>query len=88
MIRTFALLAVALALASCASTTDIMNSWIGKSDADLMAKWGAPDLESGTSSGKVLTYNSRNAYGQIVCRQNFVLDDRRRVVSTSHNCMM
>jgi hypothetical protein len=53
----------------------------------LMANWGAPDLESqGGGGARVLTYQGRNGYGQIVCRRSFTVNAEHRIVAASHNC--
>ena len=75
-----------LVLAACASTSDAMKSWVGSTDAELMAQRGAPDRETTAAGGvRILTYNGRNGYGQIICQQTFTLRDGR-VAAWSHNC--
>lgn len=78
---------VALILAGCTSTGDAMKTWVGSSDSQLMASWGAPDLESRAGNGnRVLTYNGINGYGQIICRKTFVVNVQGTITSYSHNC--
>ena len=80
MTKRFLLVLAALALASCAD----MKTWIGHSDVDLMAKNGAPDLQSTASDGsRILTYYYRNGYGQIVCRGTFRVKTNGTIVSYS-----
>ena len=64
-----------------------MKSWVGSSDAQVMAQWGAPALESRSANGsRVLTYNGRNGYGQIICRKTFTANAQGTITNYSHNC--
>ena len=82
------LLGLAL-VAACTSTSDSMKSWVGSSDTELMAKWGAPELESRSADGsKILTYYGRNGYGQVLCRQTFTVSPTGTVKAWTHNCPM
>jgi hypothetical protein len=87
MWRYLSLLFVTLIVVGCTSNDTIMKSWIGSTDYEVMASWGAPDLESQAGNGnRVLTWNGRNGYGQIICRRTFVVNAEHRITSGSHNC--
>lgn len=85
MKRRLALLSFLL-LAGCMSSDSSMKSWVGHTDADLMSRRGAPDLESQGAGGvRVLTYQIR---GDLPCRQSFTVNAAHIVVGYSHNCLI
>lgn len=47
-------------LAACASPGDLMQSWVGRTKADLIAAWGAPvHVEPDGKGGEILTFRKR-----------------------------
>lgn len=51
---------VLILLVSCTNTADIMNSWLGSDDTQLMSSWGAPThVAEARSGGKIYTYRSQ-----------------------------
>lgn len=82
---------LALGLGACAMNgQDAINSWLGTTDAHLMAAWGAPDREATAGSGfRVLTYMELRANTDdqpLVCRTNFTVDDDHRIVAATYYC--
>jgi hypothetical protein len=82
---------LALGLSACLMTTqDALNSWLGTTDAHLMASWGAPDRESTAGGGfRVLTYleMKEDEDGQpSICRSTFTVDDNHLVVAATYYC--
>lgn len=72
-------------LAGCASA--VMKTWLGHDKNDLLAKWGVPDRSASLDNGKqILTWDNRNGYGQIVCRNTFIVDAYGRVEDFSTDC--
>jgi hypothetical protein len=89
---TFLLGLLALGLGACAMTTqqDTMNTWLGTTDAHLMAAWGAPDRESTAGGGfRVLTYmkvqEDSDGWPQ-VCRSSFTVDGDHLIVAATYYC--
>lgn len=87
MTRTLALLAALAITAGCAPHTQaVMNPWIGKTDMQLMAAWGAPDLESTSDGmGRHLTWVHRTDDGRPICKRSFTVIDHR-VEEASSSC--
>lgn len=87
MLRPVVLLSALLLAAGCAQrTTAVMNPWIGKTDMQLMAAWGAPDLESTSGGeGRHLTWVHRTDDGHPICRRSFTVVDHR-VEAASSTC--
>jgi hypothetical protein len=80
----FAVATGALLLGACADKA--AKSWIGSTDAALMASWGAPDRETRTSSGRVLTWTGTNGYGAIVCSSTVVVNNEGIVTAGHSDC--
>jgi hypothetical protein len=59
--RMIAGLGVVVLLAACASTVEKdMAAWVGRTDQDVINRWGVPDKsESDGRGGKILTYHKR-----------------------------
>lgn len=57
--KLFALLAICIFLSACgiAKTNQIMTSWVGKTQNELIGEWGAPDKVYEDGSNKVLVYS-------------------------------
>jgi len=73
-----------LALAGC--TADVMKGWVGHSETELLASWGAPDKTAQSGGKKFHTWDGRNGAGQIICTRTFVIDASGFVQSFSTNC--
>ena len=72
-------------ISGCATAE--MKPWLGRSKNDLVQTWGVPDRSEKLDDGKqVLTWDGRNGYGQIICKQSFIIDTKGNVDSFSHNC--
>jgi hypothetical protein len=61
-----AVVALAFVLAGCATTENyerILQSWVGRTELDLVRAWGAPQRTYETGGSKFLVYSSgRNVY--------------------------
>jgi hypothetical protein len=69
--------AVALvALVGCTSTEEVMKSWMGSRESEVVSRWGAPDRVIDTRDGlRVLTWDQRwGQYGQNTCSKSFTVD--------------
>lgn len=66
-----------LTAAACVTrTSTVMNSWLGKSETDLVSSWGAPERSLNlTDGGKVLTWTKdREAAGiRFHCEYTFTV---------------
>ena len=65
--KTSLLLAIVVAILSACATTanyeEILNSWVGAEEVDLIRKWGPPQQSYETGGRKFLAYSSRrNVY--------------------------
>jgi len=60
------ILSCAVLLAACVTTEgyqEIVTSWVGSSEADLVSSWGAPQGVYDAGSGeRILTYSSRRQF--------------------------
>ena len=88
MLRATLAFAVTMLLSGCGSITDgSMKTWMGANDTALLAAWGAPDIETKSSTGaRIVTYRARATDGHIVCSKTFTLDRTGHVIGWSHNC--
>lgn len=82
---------MALGLGGCLSTAqDTLQSWLGTTDANLMASWGAPDRQATAGGGfRVLTYMRLANIGDgppLICRTTFTVNDDHRVVAATYYC--
>ena len=70
------LVAIAASATSCVSASLVMNSWVGKSESELLSSWGSPDSRQKLDDGRVI-YTWRNvwtSYENIrTCRKNFTI---------------
>jgi hypothetical protein len=82
------LLACTLSFSGCVSTSEIMQSWVGRSESDLVSRWGAPDSSTQTDDGKkVLTWKTlwnddNNIY---TCRKSFTIGVAGKVERWAYN---
>lgn len=44
-------LAISLALAGCASTTSVLQGWVGAPESELLRSWGGPNLVTESTGG-------------------------------------
>jgi len=82
------LLPVILYCTSCVSTSEVMQSWVGKNESDLVSRWGAPDSSTQTSDGKrVLTWKTlwNDANNIYTCRKSFTIDSEGKVERWAYN---
>jgi hypothetical protein len=89
--KTASALLLALGLGACMTTAqDVMNTWLGTTDANLMASWGAPDRESIAGGGfRVLTYltvREDDDGRRHVCRSSFTVDADHRIAAATYYC--
>jgi hypothetical protein len=87
--RWLALSVVVLLLnTGCVSLSDVMSSWVGKSESELLSRWGAPDSSAQTGDGKrVLTWKNiwSNGYGNLyTCRKSFTIGSDGKVERWSY----
>lgn len=76
-----------LLLAGCASQTEIINRYVGKPDAYLYSRAGAPSRSVDLRDGrKVATFPVRNPYGQVICDRTFIVSAAGIVESGTSNC--
>jgi hypothetical protein len=76
---------LALGLGACATTQDRMNSWVGTTDAHLLATWGAPDRKAKAGGGiSVVTYKSKGKYS--ACHRTFAIDADHRIIDANTDC--
>ncbi len=78
-------IAACLVLAGCAA--EIMKSWLGHPETELLASWGAPDKSARSGSTKIHTWDGQNLYGQIICTTSFVIGADHIVESYSTDCL-
>ena len=66
----------------CVSTSEIMQSWVGTEESELLSKWGAPDSSAQASdvkkilTWKVLWNDGGNIY---TCRKSFTISKEGKV---------
>lgn len=71
----------------CATTSGIMKSWVGESEAKLLSSWGSPDNTSILSDGsKVYTWKRIWGNGKFG-RQTFTISPEGKVVSWAYDNM-
>ena len=58
--RTIILATLALALTACTSTEDLLGSWIGEPEGNLVNAWGVPQRSHETSGAKFIAYDFSN----------------------------
>lgn len=83
------LLVMALLLnAGCVSLSEVMQSWVGKSESELLSRWGAPDTSAQAGDGKrVLTWKNiwNDGYGNLyTCRKSFTIGTDGKVERWSY----
>ena len=74
-----------LMAAACGRLSSDLQWAQGKTDAEVMTKWGAPSRESEAGGSRIMTWNRYNAVGEYQCSQTAV-SRGGRVVGTSHTC--
>jgi hypothetical protein len=89
IIRASALLvAIAVSATSCITTSSYMKSWVGKSETELLANWGAPDSSRKLDDGRVI-HTWRTIWGGRdkvhTCRQTFAISANGEVESSAYN---
>lgn len=71
------LVATLFLVSGCVSLSETMRSWVGKSESELLSRWGAPDSSARTDDGKkVLTWKTlwTDSSGNLeTCRQSFTI---------------
>lgn len=85
---TILLLTAIIVVGACASIDSTMGSWVGRSIDDVTANWGAPEsMMKRTDGGTTYTWTTFNSnqYGTQQCRQSFVTDASRKIVSWSYS---
>lgn len=77
-----------LGLGACGMTTsDIQNTWLGSTDAELMSAWGVPNRQATAGNGmRILTYKGKDRRGRTVCQKTFTVDTRHRIVAAANDC--
>ena len=77
------LIVAAFAIAGCGnSLAKNMSSWVGKSESELLMRWGAPDTSIRTDDGKkVLTWKDvwNDRYHVYTCRKSFTIGNDGKV---------
>jgi len=71
-----ALVALAVSLAACVSTSTVMKSWVGKPESDLLSTWGSPDSSRRLDDGRVVhtwTTMWNDQYKVHTCRKTFTI---------------
>ena len=71
-------------LCACTSYVRLMDSWVGASEQELVAKWGEPDTVRTLKDGKIYTYekywtDTDKVYNR--GRLKFAIDAEGKVVS-------
>lgn len=72
----------------CVSTADVMKSWTGQSETELLSRWGAPDSSIQTGDGKrILTWKTLwNSQNNIyTCRKSFTVGADGKVERWSYS---
>lgn len=74
-------------LTSCVTTADVMQSWVGHYESELVSMWGAPYSAIDTRDGKrILTWQWYwGQYGQNLCRKSFTVDEKGKIVFWSYS---
>jgi hypothetical protein len=71
----------------CVSTSELMQSWVGTDESELLSRWGAPDSSAQTNDGrKILTWkilwnDGANIY---TCRKSFTIGKDAKVEKWSY----
>jgi hypothetical protein len=84
---------MAVALTACASRTegqpyrDVVASWVGQSDQELIDNWGEPtEVDDIGKDGKLLVYKTRfymnNNNSWNYCTTRFQVDRKGKIVAT------
>jgi hypothetical protein len=79
-------LVIAVLLSGCATTSATMKSWVGATENELVASWGAPDTTTTLPDGNKLdtwVTNSTNKSGVHVCAKTFTIDSQGKVTQWS-----
>ena len=81
------LVAIAVSATSCISTSNDMESWVGKSEAELLSNWGSPDSSRKLDDGRVI-HTWKTLWGKRdnihTCRQTFTISANGEVERSSH----
>jgi hypothetical protein len=81
----------AVAIAACAQQPkgpaydEVINSYIGNTEANLVSTWGIPDRSHKLATGGEVLEYTRRADGDVVCTTRFTIDRTGRVVKTWYN---
>ena len=82
------LVAIAVSAIACVSTTSLMNSWIGKSESELLSSWGAPDTSRKMDDGRVI-HTWKSLWGKRnnvrTCRKTFTISTAGKVEGAAYN---
>lgn len=90
MKKLFTILALVLMFGCASPTKKAMESWIGKSEDELMVTWGAPDSTRSLSNGATVHTWVKvwyNRYFPQQGRQSFTVDRSGTIVAYSYENM-
>jgi hypothetical protein len=88
IVRGLTVVAAAALIAGCAqqpagpSYAEVINSYIGNTEANLVSTWGIPDKTHRLSTGGQVLEYVRHQDGKTVCTTRFTIDRMGRVVET------
>ncbi|MCG3148114.1 MAG: hypothetical protein PCFJNLEI_01556 [Verrucomicrobiae bacterium] len=76
-------------LTACATTNEVMQTWVGQPESKLIARYGAPDTQISLPDGSSVytwkrTWHDRNGFIQIG-RQNFIVNSSGIITDFSAN---
>jgi len=88
--KAWVLLAALCLLAACdKDQSTVMQQWVGRSDAQMMSQWGAPDHEARATDGsRILTYYGRDPdnRNRIQCNRTFTVNTAGIITNHSDDC--
>ena len=74
----------------CMSYNSVLQSWVGKSESELIANWGEPDLTNTFANGeKISTWidQGKNQYGPYTCQKSMTINHKHTITKgTSRGC--
>ncbi len=81
------LIAIAVSATSCITTSNVMRSWVGKSESELLIGWGAPYSSRQLDDGRTI-HTWRTYWGKRenirTCLQTFTISAKGEVEKWSY----
>ncbi|MCA9472101.1 MAG: hypothetical protein MRJ96_01775 [Nitrospirales bacterium] len=68
--------------AGCKNNNSVLQTWVGKSESELIANWGNPDLRNTFANGeKIYTWidQGKNQYGPFTCQKSMTINHNHTI---------